>query len=350
MPAFISDLETRLEEEYAKRKREFEERRRVLLPLRREQYNAATTNQEKAVIDPVRFLTEQDGKVTVLRGVNGMFHIRRMARSLYLHVEFMEDDVRKDELTVIGKREDVEAEIERIRRAIIDGKAEMRKRSRREATACHEEFVRTGGGDGNITGPWYLDIPEFDAWREEIMFKEGESSMVIAPHQPNNEFLWGSMVFSGSEGWLKIHLPEHKFAWNTEMQFSWQIEYDEYDDGEVGHQMPNRGVVMFESPSMCVGTIKGWVGGPFRFRGFKGCGEATADTKECETKFNHWQEIEDEYREHYMGSESDQEEYEYVDGKKVPVKMDLQDDDMSEIDEEQDPSEDDEEEGLEGDD
>lgn len=302
VPDYIQNLERQLNAD-VRSKQEMEDG--SLWGLRREQYAAAATDEQRAVIDPGRFLTERDGQVAVLRNVRGTshewHHLRYMARHLNLVVGNL---LAAQAVLVIGKRDDVVAEKIRIRQEIA-GEKEKRERLAKEAVkaaqkARHENVVRMGGGD-DISGQWYLEIPELDVWKTERgTFDNDGHEMEIAAHQPGSDFFFGEFRLEGRPGWLRIYLPDGPVLNNVEMEFGWQIEYErygEYERGdEVRHEIPNRGVITFDSPCTCFGSFGGWIGGPFSFRGFKENVETWVDWKKCEVEYWNWRRCEYKWR------------------------------------------------------
>jgi hypothetical protein len=210
VPEYIAKKEKQLNDEFVQRKLEEEDKRRTLFALRQETYNNASTDVEKAIIDPRRFLTEREGQVTVLRGVQreneSMKHVCKIGHEKRFDVKLLHG--LGSSVMIIGKMDDVNAEIDRISPEIqakddkVRGKRKA-KRRRAEKRCCleeearteaqiekraavnarHEELVRTGGGGGDtdITGNWYLEIEELDALRvEKGDFYHDEHGMEIA--------------------------------------------------------------------------------------------------------------------------------------------------------------------------
>jgi hypothetical protein len=334
VPEYIAKTETELNEGYAKRKLEWEDKRGTLPALRDEKYNAASRDEVKAIIDPGRFLTESQGKVKVLRGVRGnnlmMVHLRDMARRHHLDVQCLG---RSDSVMIIGKKVDVKAEKARLLPEIAAEDEEVRrqnKEKKRQATerrrqaeaaekkarleakaaakARHEELVRTGGGS-DITGHWYLESPELDARRvEQGTFDEDDQhEMDIAAHQPGSEYLWAEFGLWWEDGWIRIRLPEGPILSGVEMKFGWQVEFERYNG--VRHEVPNTGVITFDSPYTCFGSLEGWIGGPFAFRGFKDSVVSRTDPKECERGYREWRRHEYKWRRNW---EYDLKEYDSV--------------------------------------
>jgi hypothetical protein len=290
VPDYITKLEKKLNDQYAERKREFEDKRRPLITLRQEQYDAASSDEEKARIDPTRFFTEHHGKVAVLRGIDQQSHTYRIAKELHLNSEFVRDEPAfyyppslPEPIMVVGEaKDDVIAESGRVRQEIKGRNAEIRRQVEEakqmkptEAKARCDELMQTGD-DGDITGQWYLTIPDLDASRQDLDLKLGESNMDIAPRKPGDEFVWGFLHLSGEEGAIRIRLPEQSAWKDNKLTFGWQTDYDEWDDGLVDHSTANRGVIIFKPATTCLGCLEGWVGGPFQFQGFKESVESTA--------------------------------------------------------------------------
>jgi hypothetical protein len=318
-PEFIEKLEKEFIEKYAQKKAELDEKRRTMGASRDEQYNRVSRDRDKVYTDPARFFAECQGKVTVVRGVSKDSHAGRVAWDLKLNFEFIYDTVYPQWIMIIGNVEDVKVEVDRINRDIEERRKEAERKAaearrqeeedrrraeeakiqnRKDRTVHHAELVRNGGG-GDITGRWYLELPEFDAKRDagEIGFEVGDHDMDIAPHQPGDAFRWATFHLSGDHGWLRIRLPEQQSEWkDKEMTFGWQLVYDEMDGGEVHNEIPNTGVITFDSASTCSGTLVGWCGGPFSFKGFKESVESSADPKHCKGGYNQWRKYEYEWR------------------------------------------------------
>lgn len=73
------------------------------------------------------------------------------------------------------------------------------------------------------------------------------------------------------EGALKINFGKSAGRWEgVELKFSWE-GYSEYfaELGDDELHAENTGTITFTSPSKCHGTVKGWIGGPFHFKGYK---------------------------------------------------------------------------------
>jgi len=308
VPDDLRQAEERADKEYVQKNRELEDERRRLTILRDEKYNAASTDEHKACIDPIRFLTERDGRVAVLR-LSGFGSVYRTLDNAAKRLNFLMksvQDVGHQDAIVVGKVEDdVNAEINRIRSEVEEEKAEKRRKikeqkeeRRQKAVARHQELIETGDG-GDITGIWALDMPEYDKYLENVGDEIGENTMDVTSHRHSDLVIWAALNFAGRHGWLKIWLPNTEAGpalMNTEMKVGWQLEYDEMDDGEVTHEIPNGGLVTFTSAHECFGSLSGWFGGPYEFRGLKVSVQSTADVSDCEESFAWYQKLEDEWR------------------------------------------------------
>jgi hypothetical protein len=68
-------------------------------------------------------------------------------------------------------------------------------------------------------------------------------------------------------GYFKVNLGESKESWEgVEMKFNWE-GYEEGEEFDI--HAKNIGSITFTSASECHGTVQGWIGGPFHFKGFK---------------------------------------------------------------------------------
>ena len=142
-----------------------------------------------------------------------------------------------------------------------------------ELEELRQELLKESGDGGNPAGAWILFMPQYSGESYDgIRHDEWSASRLdIPPYDPAQTDVYAMFQFVFKEGALKINFGESAGRWEgVELKFSWEGYGHHFPElGDDRLHAENTRTITFTSPSECHGAVKGWIGSPFHFNGYK---------------------------------------------------------------------------------
>ena len=312
VPTALIDAEERMNKEYhIKREQDSERYKKMIEEEKRkiietdEKFRTASTDDEKARIDLRRFLQEKFGSedITffVLRDWGNRYGIEAMVRELGLFCA-MTRGLRRPWNTILVVATTDNIAIRERDRIALEMKQEKLAMEQGEWNTLNKkrlELILAEGNRESPAGNWVLHMPELydnNYWDPS----DGECTIALPEYGPADESAYAKFEFNQFKGYFNIHLGKAEGNWQgVEFKVDWEGWGDD-DGGEYDLETQHLASIMFTSASECRGTIDGWFGGPWKFKGVKVSHESEITADKCKTEYEYAKKNWDEDRADYF--------------------------------------------------
>jgi hypothetical protein len=306
--------EERMNKEYfVKREQLIEEEKRRIIE-KDANFRVASTDDEKAEIDVRQFLQEkfesEDITFVVLRNRKYFDNVEATVRELNLFNACTFGDRRSGHrIVVVATTKNIAIrERDRIDREMQEETIAMEQRKWNTLNKKRLEFISVDGNGKSLAGHWVLHMPELYAhnyWEHS----DGDCIIELPSLNPSEEYAYAKFKFVEFKGYFKIHVGKDTEMWQgVELKVDWEGSVDPDDGEEYDMETRHVALITFTSASECRGTIDGWFGGPWEFKGVKVSHETEVTAENCQGEYEREKKWWDENRAHYFDT-SDPEKW-----------------------------------------
>jgi hypothetical protein len=333
VPPALVDAEERLNKEYfVQREQDIEDHKKFIEEEKRrilekdEKFRASSTDEEKARIDVGRFLQEKFGSgdiAFVVLDREYHYNVEAIVRQLNLFSARTFGDRSLRYKIVVAATENIAVrERDRIDREMQEERIAMDQEKWNTLNKKRLDLISVDGNEESPAGHWLLHMPELydnNSWEHS----NGDCIIELPSFNPSQEYAYAKFKFVDFKGYFKIHVGKDTEMWQgVELKVDWEGWAEPDNGAEYDLEIRHVASITFTSASECHGTIDGWFGGPWKFKGVKVSHETEVTAEKCQWKYEREKKRWDEYRrdeeEEYEDEEcSEEEEDESMDEVKV---------------------------------
>jgi hypothetical protein len=198
-------------------------------------------------------------------------------------------------------------EMDRIERQAHEEKTAKEQAKWNTLNERRQQLLSKDGAGGNPSGHWVLHMPELD---DENCWGEGDHIIDLPTYNLADDNVYARFQFVDIVGWLKIDFSKVKENWRgVELKCEWdghEPAMESHGGPEYDLGIGNVAAITFTSTSECHGTINGWFGGPWKFKGVKVSLEANFTADNCKKNFESEKKMWDETRALFFGEDSEE--------------------------------------------